>query len=125
MAAQAGIESDLSDRPLAQASDVESSGDGNPVSALSVGLSFKFEVLSALRLAWGFSSAGRAPALQAGGHRFDPDKLHHLWWFGRPCLVAFAIRGAKLLGGPFGKRYPLEKYTNCMCLRARACSDTS
>ena len=25
----------------------------------------------------GFSSAGRAPALQAGGHRFDPDKLHH------------------------------------------------
>ena len=44
---------------------------------LSVGLSFKFEVLLALRLAWGFSSAGRAPALQAGGHRFDPDKLHH------------------------------------------------
>ena len=24
----------------------------------------------------GFSSAGRAPALQAGGHRFDPGNLH-------------------------------------------------
>ncbi len=24
----------------------------------------------------GFSSAGRAPALQAGGHRFDPVHLH-------------------------------------------------
>ena len=27
---------------------------------------------------WGVSSAGRAPALQAGGHRFDPGTLHHL-----------------------------------------------
>ena len=26
---------------------------------------------------WGFSSAGRAPALQAGGQRFDPANLHH------------------------------------------------
>ena len=26
----------------------------------------------------GLSSAGRAPALQAGCHRFDPDRLHHL-----------------------------------------------
>ena len=25
----------------------------------------------------GLSSAGRAPALQAGGRRFDPDRLHH------------------------------------------------
>ena len=25
----------------------------------------------------GYSSAGRAPALQAGGHRFEPDYLHH------------------------------------------------
>ena len=24
----------------------------------------------------GLSSAGRAPALHAGGHRFDPDRLH-------------------------------------------------
>ena len=28
-------------------------------------------------LIWGVSSAGRAPALQAGGHRFDPGTLHH------------------------------------------------
>ena len=26
---------------------------------------------------WGISSVGRAPALQAGGRRFDPDYLHH------------------------------------------------
>ena len=25
---------------------------------------------------WGFSSAGRAPALQAGGHRFESGNLH-------------------------------------------------
>ena len=25
---------------------------------------------------WGRSSAGRAPALQAGGHRFEPGRLH-------------------------------------------------
>ena len=25
---------------------------------------------------WGYSSAGRAPALQAGGQRFDPVCLH-------------------------------------------------
>ena len=28
---------------------------------------------------WGCSSAGRAPALQAGGHRFDPVHLHQEW----------------------------------------------
>ena len=27
---------------------------------------------------WGFSSAGRAPALQAGGQRFDPANLHYV-----------------------------------------------
>ena len=25
---------------------------------------------------WGYSSAGRAPALQAGGHRFKSDNFH-------------------------------------------------
>ena len=29
-----------------------------------------------MKLIWGFSSAGRAPALQAGGQRFDPANLH-------------------------------------------------
>ena len=28
------------------------------------------------KVIWGCSSAGRAPALQAGGHRFDPVHLH-------------------------------------------------
>ena len=28
----------------------------------------------------GVSSAGRAPPLQGGGHRFDPDTLHHHRW---------------------------------------------
>jgi hypothetical protein len=31
---------------------------------------------------WGCSSAGRAPALHAGGHRFDPVHLHHLIHWG-------------------------------------------
>ena len=29
----------------------------------------------------GISSAGRAPALQAGGQRFDPAILHQAWMF--------------------------------------------
>ena len=28
------------------------------------------------KMIWGYSSAGRAPALQAGGLRFDPAYLH-------------------------------------------------
>src|SRR5258707_9608263 len=27
----------------------------------------------------GCSSAGRAPGLQPGGHRFDPGQLHQIW----------------------------------------------
>ena len=30
---------------------------------------------------WGYSSAGRAPALQAGGLRFDPAYLHQIGEF--------------------------------------------
>ena len=30
-------------------------------------------------LKWGRSSAGRAPALQAGGQEFDSPRLHHLF----------------------------------------------
>ena len=30
-------------------------------------------------VAWEFSSAGRASALQAGGHRFDPCNSHHFY----------------------------------------------
>ena len=32
-------------------------------------------------VSWGISSAGRAPALHAGGQRFDPAILHHFWLF--------------------------------------------
>ena len=42
---------------------------------------FNFEGLWILKrrktLMWGFRSAGRAPALHAGGQRFDPANLHH------------------------------------------------
>ena len=37
----------------------------------------KFQLLDTVRGHWGISSAGRAPALQAGGRRFDPVILHH------------------------------------------------
>lgn len=43
----------------------------------------------------GFSSAGRAPALQAGGRRFDPDKLHHslrMVWTGISRKKVHALR---------------------------------
>ena len=30
------------------------------------------------KLVWGFSSAGRAPALHAGGQEFESPNLHHL-----------------------------------------------
>ena len=35
------------------------------------------QVVDLISTIWGFSSAGRAPALQAGGQRFDPANLHH------------------------------------------------
>ncbi len=38
---------------------------------------FNFEGSDLQEEIWGCSSAGRAPALQAGGHRFDPVHLHH------------------------------------------------
>ena len=67
-------------------------------------------------LVWGCSSAGRAPALQAGGRRFEPDHLHSLreWGPGRcpgpVCLVVTVeIRVSGVLrvctplgGGMFG-----------------------
>ena len=37
---------------------------------------FKTENVDFVSTIWGVSSAGRAPALQAGGHRFDPGTLH-------------------------------------------------
>ena len=37
-------------------------------------------VVQAGSFRWGLSSAGRAPALQAGGHRFEPGSLHKGRW---------------------------------------------
>ena len=41
-------------------------------------VSSRFPVPVARFLERGLSSAGRAPALHAGGHRFDPDRLHQV-----------------------------------------------
>ena len=47
---------------------------------------------------WGCSSAGRAPALQAGGQRFDPAQLHQL---------------ARRASGVERARYPSEEIKVC------------
>lgn len=44
------------------------------------------------RAGWGCSSAGRAPALQAGGQRFDPAQLHHLLCPDAVAAYAAALR---------------------------------
>ena len=36
------------------------------------------KIYQTTRNEWGCSSIGRAPALQAGGRRFDPVQLHHI-----------------------------------------------
>ena len=41
---------------------------------------------------WGISSDGRAPALQAGGRRFDPVILHQRPWV---CLYFVRVSRAK------------------------------
>ena len=38
---------------------------------------------------WGCSSAGRAPALQAGGHGFEPHHLHHRQVVGAKLVMSF------------------------------------
>ena len=48
---------------------------------------------------WGLSSAGRAPALQAGGQRFDPARLHHF-------IVYFVYVSSLCCGRPLGLASP-------------------
>ena len=38
-----------------------------------------FRVVKKLDILWDLSSAGRASALQAEGHRFEPYRSHRLW----------------------------------------------
>ena len=47
-----------------------------PVTAEARGSSPLWVVFLSAFLFWGLSSAGRAPALQAGGHRFEPCRPH-------------------------------------------------
>jgi hypothetical protein len=47
---------------------------------------------------WGISSAGRAPALQAGGRRFDPVILHHLFEASQDGLDSMATSSVGALG---------------------------
>ncbi len=49
----------------------------------------------------GCSSAGRAPALQAGGRRFDPDQLHQIGWSGRGGCLAWDGQEIYRLQGQF------------------------
>ena len=49
---------------------------------------------------WGCSSVGRAPALQAGGHRFDPVQLHQFREAGILEVAAFSEFEGKLQGLP-------------------------
>ena len=39
---------------------------------------YQIEVTRPKQPKWGFSSAGRAPALHAGGQEFESPNLHHL-----------------------------------------------
>ena len=52
-------------------------GTGTPI---SIFILFNFEGLAfyiVYRYTWGCSSAGRVPALHAGGQEFEPLHLHH------------------------------------------------
>ena len=57
---------------------------------------------------WGCSSVGRAPALQAGGQRFDPVQLHQTLIH---CFqIASRLHGRELLAFPFeDHREPIWK----------------
>ena len=53
---------------------------------------------------WGFSSAGRALAWHARGHRFDPGNLHQnksAWQFCRALFVLYRVQAAHRQGGLF------------------------
>ena len=58
---------------------------------------------------WGCSSAGRAPALQAGGRRFEPDHLHQIrrlhqigpfGWAGLDRMGLRSVAGKRFGSGP-------------------------
>jgi hypothetical protein len=65
---------------------------------------------------WGCSSAGRAPGLQPGGHRFDPGQLHQNWLCGADTLV----RESSVVGPKAG----LQEMTHGIDTEPRAAFDS-
>jgi hypothetical protein len=61
--------------------------------AAPLGRGLTAEHIATHRLKWGCSSAGRAPALQAGCRRFDPVQLHHMMKSESQALVLSKKRG--------------------------------
>ena len=76
----------------------------------------KNSILKNVERKWALSSAGRASALQAGGHRFEPYSAHHLFFGPVVQLVrtlACHARGRRFEPDPgrhirdtFNKEYP-------------------
>ena len=77
-------------------------------------------------LRWGCSSAGRAPALQAGGHGFDSHHLHHasgrkhLFTFHSSLFTEKRKRGSEAVKGTVDESEPHEKRSVAQVVRARA-----
>ena len=75
----------------------------------------------------GCSSAGRAPALQAGGHRFDPGQLHQIsrekttasLWTGAPCLDRRS-RGTTWVDKTGRSPFRCSRYSSLDCLKLKA-----
>ena len=57
---------------------------------------------------WGYSSAGRARALQARGHRFEPCCPHHIKKRATLCVVLFLCVGKQFAGSNKAVSPPLR-----------------
>src|SRR4029077_5031018 len=73
---------------------------------------------------WGCSSVGRAPALQAGGRRFDSDHLHHRLNEAqrRSCRAAAAVRWHRESGGGLEKSEDRREKSEWSAVRERGSS---
>ena len=63
---------------------------------------------------WGYSSAGRARALQARGHRFEPCCPHHIKKRATLCVVLFLCVGKQ-------HRTRIRRFLRLCALRAPLC----
>ena len=73
---------------------------------------------------WGRSSVGRAPALQAGGRRFEPDHLHHRCQRSLHRQAAPAYRADRRLQSKRRKARPIAESPLVPDARARRGSRT-